>query len=290
LNTTVTKINFNKNSVNSLKAVNNLGREILIDSNKYIFCAGGIENARLLMISGFQKKLPFLGRCFSDHQGATLSKLIINEQMYYQKYNDEKLNSALVMPHLSFNDDFLLNNNLNNFGAILLPEKKTDTTEKNVKSLLSLQSNKKNYQYRLLLRMENTPNFNSKITLSKFKDKFGMPKINLDWQPSINDSISMLKSYEFLKKYLINSFNTRFKPLNHEADWLRENSSYQAHHMGTTRASSDPNKGVVDNNLKIFGFKNAYVGGSSVFPTFGFSNPTLTIVALSCRLADHICK
>ncbi len=59
MNTTVTKINFNKNSVNSLKAVNNLGREILIDSNKYIFCAGGIENARLLMISGFQKNYLF---------------------------------------------------------------------------------------------------------------------------------------------------------------------------------------------------------------------------------------
>ena len=62
------------------------------------------------------------------------------------------------------------------------------------------------------------------------------------------------------------------------------------HHMGTTRMSSSDKNGVVDSNLKLFGTKNLYILGSSVFPTGGHVPPTLTIVALSVRLAEHLAK
>lgn len=58
--------------------------------------------------------------------------------------------------------------------------------------------------------------------------------------------------------------------------------------MGGTRMSDDPNYGVVDKNCKVFGIKNLYMAGSSVFPTGGYSNPTLTIVQLSLRLAEYL--
>ena len=60
------------------------------------------------------------------------------------------------------------------------------------------------------------------------------------------------------------------------------------HHIGTTRMATDPNSGVVDDNCQVFGTQGLYVAGSSVFPTSGYANPTLTIVALSLRLASHI--
>ena len=60
------------------------------------------------------------------------------------------------------------------------------------------------------------------------------------------------------------------------------------HHMGTTRMSDSQNNGVVDRHCKIHGSDNVYVAGSSVFPSVGFSNPTLTITALACRLAAHL--
>jgi choline dehydrogenase-like flavoprotein len=58
--------------------------------------------------------------------------------------------------------------------------------------------------------------------------------------------------------------------------------------MGTTRMHLDPALGVVDQHCRVHSLANLYVAGSSVFPTSGAVNPTLTIVALALRLADHI--
>jgi choline dehydrogenase-like flavoprotein len=63
-----------------------------------------------------------------------------------------------------------------------------------------------------------------------------------------------------------------------------------AHYMGATRMSDDPHAGVVDQNCRVHGIDNLFIASSSVFSTGGFANPTLTIVALSLRLADHLKK
>jgi choline dehydrogenase-like flavoprotein len=60
------------------------------------------------------------------------------------------------------------------------------------------------------------------------------------------------------------------------------------HHMGTTRMSADPGSGVVDADCRVHGVDNLYVAGSSVFPTSGYANPTLTLVALAVRLGRHL--
>ena len=78
------------------------------------------------------------------------------------------------------------------------------------------------------------------------------------------------------------------------AAWLEDHGGWPthvsdgAHHMGTTRMATSPEFGVVDSNCKVFGIEGLYVAGSSVFPTSGWANPTLTIVALAMRLADHL--
>jgi choline dehydrogenase-like flavoprotein len=58
--------------------------------------------------------------------------------------------------------------------------------------------------------------------------------------------------------------------------------------MGTTRMHIDPQQGVVDENCRVHGISNLFIAGSSVFPTGGYANPTLTIIALAIRLADHL--
>ncbi|MEQ9081981.1 MAG: GMC family oxidoreductase, partial [Sandaracinaceae bacterium] len=68
-------------------------------------------------------------------------------------------------------------------------------------------------------------------------------------------------------------------------DWQLEAGG---HHMGTTRMAARREDGVVDADCKVFGTENLYVAGSSVFVTGGHANPTLTLVALAERLADHL--
>ena len=62
------------------------------------------------------------------------------------------------------------------------------------------------------------------------------------------------------------------------------------HHMGTTRMHDDPQRGVVDRDCRVHSLENLYVAGSSVFPTGGYTNPTLTLVALASRLAETISR
>ena len=61
-----------------------------------------------------------------------------------------------------------------------------------------------------------------------------------------------------------------------------------SHNIGTTRMSTNPDQGVVDPDCRVHSVENLYLAGSSVFPTSSHANPTLLIVALSLRLADHL--
>jgi choline dehydrogenase-like flavoprotein len=61
-----------------------------------------------------------------------------------------------------------------------------------------------------------------------------------------------------------------------------------AHHMGTSRMGTDPHTSVVDSDCQVHGVHNLYLAGASVFPTSGHANPTLTLVALAVRLAEHL--
>jgi choline dehydrogenase-like flavoprotein len=61
-----------------------------------------------------------------------------------------------------------------------------------------------------------------------------------------------------------------------------------SHHMGTTRMHVEPKQGVVDENCRVHSVSNLFIASSSVFPTGGYANPTLTIVALALRIADRV--
>ena len=77
-------------------------------------------------------------------------------------------------------------------------------------------------------------------------------------------------------------------------DWLLASDApwppvpIKCHHIGTTRMSDDPRRGVVDRECRVHGIENLWIAGSSVFPTSGFANPTLTILALTLRLASQL--
>ncbi len=60
------------------------------------------------------------------------------------------------------------------------------------------------------------------------------------------------------------------------------------HPSGATAMAKNPDDGVCDPNLKVFGLENLYLVSNSVFPHMGSNPPTLTIAALALRLAAHL--
>jgi choline dehydrogenase-like flavoprotein len=72
------------------------------------------------------------------------------------------------------------------------------------------------------------------------------------------------------------------------AEALLESVGPASHHHGGTRMAGSPHTGVVDADCGVCGVSGLWVAGGAVFPTVGFANPTLTIVALALRLADHL--
>ena len=133
------------------------------------------------------------------------------------------------------------------------------------------------------------PNPDSRIGLGKDLDVFGLRKVTVDWQLTAEDKRGMATGNRLLGAELGRAGFGRLQSTVPEDDseWPSDMRGDQ-HHMGTTRMQRDPSMGVVDENCRVHGVANLYVAGSSVFPTSGTFNPTLTIVALALRLADHI--
>jgi len=145
--------------------------------------------------------------------------------------------------------------------------------------------------YHLATRQEQAPNPDSRVTLSAERDAVGMPRARLEWRLTDLDRRSFRVFYEVLGRELGRSGVGRVQML----DWVaRDDGRWPStlsggwHHMGTTRMHDDPRYGVVDANCRVHGFGNLYVAGSSVYPTSGAPNPTLTLVALTLRLSDHL--
>ena len=103
------------------------------------------------------------------------------------------------------------------------------------------------------------------------------------------DRANLLRSMRVLATELEGSGLGRFDPWVDFTGPLRPHTGGLHHPMGGTRMHLDPQLGVVDENCRVHGVANLYVAGSSVFPTsLGYVNPTLTVVALATRLADHV--
>lgn len=137
---------------------------------------------------------------------------------------------------------------------------------------------------------EQAPNPDSRVTLGSERDALGIPRLVVDWQLSGIEKESLVKAHEVLADAIGRASLGRMRlDVSRGADWPSDLRG-GAHHMGTTRMADDPRRGVVDANCRVHGVENLFVAGSSVFPTGGASNPTLTLLALTLRLSDHLKK
>jgi choline dehydrogenase-like flavoprotein len=143
--------------------------------------------------------------------------------------------------------------------------------------------------YPLEINSEQRPVASNRVTLSHDLDTDGLRRVRIDWRLTEEDIDSAYRGYLLLRD-TVSTLGTCTVQLDELAlrDRLRRSHPLGGHHIGTARMGDSPRSGVVDPSAAVFGLPNLFIASSAVFPTSGHANPTLTIVAMAVRLAEHI--
>lgn len=143
------------------------------------------------------------------------------------------------------------------------------------------------YQFEVLHQTEQLPHPDNRVLLSDDCDLLGRRRAQVQscWRQADIDGVK--RAQQVFAEEIARAGLGRFV-IEREGDLPILSTPGTSHHMGTTRMHNSARQGVVDANCRVHSVSNLYIASSSVFPTGGYANPTLTIAALSLRLADRI--
>lgn len=136
---------------------------------------------------------------------------------------------------------------------------------------------------------EQEPNHRSRVRLADEVDRWGMPRLAVDWRYTPGDVATVRTALRLLADDLAQA---GVGTLTYDEDEVETEmtryGAYPGHHIGTVRMGDDPRTSMVDRYCRVHGVANLHVAGAAVFPTSSQANPTLTAVALALRLADRL--
>jgi choline dehydrogenase-like flavoprotein len=144
--------------------------------------------------------------------------------------------------------------------------------------------------YPLDFNGEQAPNPESRVLLAQETDRYGVPKLKIDWRASELDWLTLSMMLRELRRAIE---GCACGTIEYNEERLEEDARASVlplggHHIGTARMSGNPSAGVVNPDGRVHYVDNLYVAGSATFPTSGQANPMLTIVAMALRLAQHL--
>ncbi|MFZ4537055.1 FAD-dependent oxidoreductase [Propionivibrio sp.] len=287
--------------ISSISLVDYKKQRSSVTALRYVLALGAIENARMLLHSETLQAaklqgMHWAGRCFMEHLNISLGSFIASEQF---KYSDAQYFPSDRFVGLSKtgrgNISFGVVQEVNSYG-------RTASTKNFFKNLACNLGVSDKVQFienfncpgagTIGTLLEQFPSAEgSRITLSEERDALGVRKAVVKWVLSPEDKMTIRTIGREIAKNFASS-GLGFVKLNDFVtnDSLEIQFSHHCHHMGTTRMASSSRWGVVDKNCKVFGVSNLYIAGSSVFSTGGGGNPTMPLVQLAVRLADHLLK
>lgn len=143
-------------------------------------------------------------------------------------------------------------------------------------------------RFEVLLQTEQAPDPANRVLLSQDRDALGIPRAELHWRWGQANIDSARRIQDLFSNAVEKTALGHFAAAKREGQPYLPGPAGMAHHIGTTRMSANPQTGVVNPDCRVHSVPNLYIASSSVFPTGGYANPTLTILALSLRLADHL--
>lgn len=137
----------------------------------------------------------------------------------------------------------------------------------------------------LFARSEQQPLSLNAVSLTSERNTAGAFKLRVECSFSALDLMSIFHSTRRLGELLYENGAGAFKI---ENDSIFRSTRGGGHTMGTTRMGASPADSVCDRDCRVHGYWNLYLAGSSVFPSSGTANPSMTLVALAQRLGDHL--
>ena len=342
LNASVVSVDLGESgrSVESLTIATLAGRRLAVRARQYVLACGGLENARLLLVSrsrhaaGVGNGYGLVGRFYMDHPRAVYGVVDLSDARRLDLLRGLPLRDGKLQIGIGLSEETQRREGLLNHYATF-ESMVSDYTEARYRSLIDsmkillrrghagnrwsvgrvdvssapnliyLLSPKElvpHFLYRwytlsrrvlpggagsnkfvVVYFCEQPPDPDSRVTLSHDTDLLGMQRIFLNWR--VGGEIE--RTVKFLQQRIsLVLAATGIGRLEAPRDAIEYTDA--SHHMGTTRMSDTPREGVVDINSKVHGVDNLYIAGSSVFPCAGHANPTVTIIALTLRLSDHL--
>jgi hypothetical protein len=147
------------------------------------------------------------------------------------------------------------------------------------------QSGRPHFHYDITVRSEMLPSARNRVVLTAERNRWGLHRPAARCVIDARDFQNVEQTLRIFGETLIRLGRGRVRVNN---DRIYKDVWGQGHTLGTTRMGTSRDESVVDGECRVHGYENLFVGGSSVFPSGGYANPTLTIVALALRLADTI--
>lgn len=308
-------------------ASSGLPHEYSVSSRVFVLAGGGLETPRLLLAArggrGIANSSGLVGRFFMEHPTMRSGVVVPGDldgfptgHFEFQSSGssqvkgvlsptDEAMERASIlncMVFLTEVDDVMSSEGVRSMAVVKAAlQNSNDSGESAVGHLINAVTrprdlwrylakgrlNRPQSRLRLSITVEQAPNSSSRVLLGERQDEFGVPLPVLDWR--LGD----------LERHTVRCVQESVDDLFRRRGWghietkLGEERPARAfrgewHHLGTTRMSSSPASGVVDERGRAHDLPNLYIAGGSVFPAVGYANPTLTVVALSLRLADDL--
>jgi choline dehydrogenase-like flavoprotein len=252
-----------------------------------VVAAGGLGNAQLLLQPGpdgqaaVGNESGHVGRYLMEHPHFSGAAEIVLDQ-----------NLSRLGPPAEFGDrehtlvaDRALSIEHQLYGCSIECERMS--TDHVLAQFLARELGRPFYHYYCYLRVEMLPSPSNYVFLTAERDRRGLLRPGARCVLDARDFINCEMTLRLLGERLIAQNKGRVRLHN---DRIYKEVWGGGHIMGTTRMGQNPSTSVVDRDCRVHGYANFNVAGSSVFPSVGYSNPTLTIVALAQRLGERLAR
>ena len=298
-NATELKLATNAAALDSFPVATLGGHKFRVKPKMTVLAMGAVENARLMMASGsvasggVGNQNDLVGRFFADHpiprDTATLVSFAGDLASYY--FNAAQVDGALIRAAYAPSDAFKRGAKV--LGSLTTVENPVELNDLDkaaiVTAALAVGADASNAKaFSIGCGLELQPDPDRRLTLTAERDALGLPRLKLNNRVADPDFQRYRDTMKELGRQLLSAGSGMIR-LNYATRSEWEGAlDWGDHHLGTTRMHADPKQGVVDANSRVHGIANLFVAGSGVFPTYGASNPTLNLVALTLRLAQHL--